>query len=157
MKKALLLCLFGAFALVSACNKDKKTCDPVTAKALNTEVTALEQYLTSRSITATKDDRGFYYSITTPGTGDTPSSCSDVTVKYKGQRTDNFVFDENTTGISFNLSQLILGWQEGIPLIAEGGKIILYLPPSLAYGEQAQQNIPANSILIFTIELLAVN
>ena len=42
-------------------------------------------------------------------------------------------------------------------LIAPGGSITLYLPPSLAYGSTAVGSIPANSILVFTIDLLAVN
>jgi peptidylprolyl isomerase len=59
------------------------------------------------------------------------------------------------TPIEFPLGRLIKGWQEGIPLISIGGKITLYLPPSLGYGAVAQQNIPANSILIFDIELVS--
>ena len=55
------------------------------------------------------------------------------------------------------LSQVVVGWQQGIPLIAPGGNITLYLPPSLAYGPQAQTGIPANSILIFKIDLLGIN
>ncbi|HAD33478.1 MAG TPA: FKBP-type peptidylprolyl isomerase, partial [Chitinophagaceae bacterium] len=57
-------------------------------------------------------------------------------------------------GVSFGLDGLIVGWQEGIPLIGAGGKIKLYLPPSLAYGSNANGNIPANSSLIFDIDLL---
>ena len=66
------------------------------------------------------------------------------------------MFDSGNN-VQFNLSGLIIGWQEGIPLIAPGGSITLYLPPSLAYGSTAVGSIPANSILVFTIDLLAVN
>ena len=66
------------------------------------------------------------------------------------------MFDSGN-GVSFGLNQLIVGWQEGIPLIAPGGSITLYLPPSLAYGAQAQQGIPANSILVFQIDLIRIN
>ena len=44
----------------------------------------------------------------------------------------------------------------GIPMIKPGGKIKLYCPPSLAYGNQANGTIPANSILIFEVELVGV-
>jgi FKBP-type peptidyl-prolyl cis-trans isomerase len=99
---------------------------------------------------------GFYFKINTTGANtDHPTICSNVVVKYKGTLTNGTKFDENTTGISFPLSNLIIGWQEGIPLISIGGKITLYLPPSLGYGAVAQQNIPANSILIFDIELVS--
>ena len=50
-----------------------------------------------------------------------------------------------------------MGWQAAIPLIAPGGSITLYLPSSLAYGARAQNGTPANSILIFKIDLIRVN
>jgi FKBP-type peptidyl-prolyl cis-trans isomerase FkpA len=55
------------------------------------------------------------------------------------------------------LGQLIVGWQKGLPLISSGGKITLYIPPSLGYGSAAAGSIPANSILIFDIELISVS
>jgi FKBP-type peptidyl-prolyl cis-trans isomerase FkpA len=51
---------------------------------------------------------------------------------------------------------LILGWQYGIPLVKAGGRIMLYLPPSLGYGSQSTGTIPANSVLIFDITLQGV-
>jgi len=111
-----------------------------------------------------KHPSGFYYKIVSPGTGTaTPNLCSQIGINYKGQLTNGNVFDQSTQMAVFNLGQLIVGWQKGIPLIKTGGKINLYLPPSLAYGSQAirdQQGntlIPANSILIFTVDLVAIN
>ncbi|RYF50166.1 MAG: FKBP-type peptidylprolyl isomerase, partial [Cytophagaceae bacterium] len=112
-------------------------------------------YITSKGIKATADERGFYYTIQSPGTGAKPTICSEVTVNYVGKLTNNETFDSGND-VSFGLNQLVLGWQEGIPLIAPGGKITLYLPPSLAYGSQEQPGIPANSILVFEIELKTV-
>jgi FKBP-type peptidyl-prolyl cis-trans isomerase FkpA len=74
-------------------------------------------------------------------------------VKYTGRLTNGSVFD-SSTGATFALANLITGWQQGIPYIGKGGKITLYLPPSLGYGSQASGSIPANSILIFEIELI---
>lgn len=74
-------------------------------------------------------------------------------VNYLGRLTNGDVFDQGN-GVEFALSKLVIGWQEGIPLIGAGGKIKLYLPPSLAYGSQAVSGIPANSILVFDIDLL---
>jgi FKBP-type peptidyl-prolyl cis-trans isomerase FkpA len=48
-----------------------------------------------------------------------------------------------------------MGWKLGLPLIKAGGKIKLYLPPSLGYGNSVSGNIPANSILVFEITLVA--
>lgn len=129
---------------------------PVDVKAPEEEVATLKQYIEANHITATADARGFYYSIKNPGTGVKPTVCSNVTVNYKGQLTNGTSFDAGD-GVSFGLNQLVLGWQEGIPLVAPGGSIMLYLPPSLAYGAQEQAGIPANSILVFQIDLLKIN
>ena len=126
------------------------------AKAPESEVTVLKEFIEASGISATADERGFYYSIQSPGSGPHPTVRSHVTVNYEGSLTNGKIFDSGRN-ISFGLYQLILGWQEGIPLIAAGGSITLYLPPSLAYGSRAQGGIPANSILIFKIDLIRIN
>jgi FKBP-type peptidyl-prolyl cis-trans isomerase FkpA len=135
----------------------KQPCDatPVAVSALPEEITTLKQYITSKGIQATADERGFYYTIQKPGTGAKPTVCSEVTVNYVGKLTNGETFDSGND-VSFGLNQLVLGWQEGIPLVAPGGKVTLYLPPSLAYGSQEQPGIPANSILVFDIDLVNV-
>jgi FKBP-type peptidyl-prolyl cis-trans isomerase FkpA len=71
------------------------------------------------------------------------------------------VFDQETNQL-YTLGGLIAGWQQGLPLISKGGVIKLYIPPSLGYGNTAQDGkngnvaIPANSILIFNIDLINV-
>ena len=126
------------------------------AKAPEAEVATLKEFIEASGISATADDRGFYYTIQAPGSGENPTVRSNVTVNYEGSLTNGKVFDSGKN-ISFGLYQLILGWQEGIPLVAPGGSITLYLPPSLAYGSRAQGGIPANSILIFKIDLIRIN
>jgi FKBP-type peptidyl-prolyl cis-trans isomerase FkpA len=118
----------------------------------------LEAYITKAGITdAVKDTRGFYYKIVTEGAGANPAPTSKVTIFYKGTLTNGSIFDQTGSNpATFNLNQLILGWQYGLPLIKPGGKIILYLPPSLGYGAQAAGSIPANSVLIFEIQLVSV-
>lgn len=119
----------------------------------------IEQYLTRSNLmsSVTKDPRGFYYQIMTPGTGATPVLSSKVTVFYKGSLTNGNIFDQtNASPVTFGLNQLILGWQYGIPLVKAGGRIMLYLPPSLGYGSQSMGQIPANSALIFDITLQGV-
>lgn len=149
MKQLIILSVVTLFLF--SCKK-KTNCDAPATIATASEVSALESYLSANSITAQKDNRGFYYSILTQGTSN-PNNCSTVKVNYKGELTNGSVFDTGSA-VSFPLGNLIVGWQQGIPLIGKSGKIVLYLPPSLGYGSQAQQGIPANSILIFTIELL---
>lgn len=149
---SLILAIAILSSIFYACKK-KENCDPVSTTAPESEVTTLQNYITSYGITAVKDSRGFFYEIISPGGSDKPTVCNDVKVNYVGRLTNGDVFDQGN-GVEFALSKLVIGWQEGIPLIGAGGKIKLYLPPSLAYGSQAVSGIPANSILVFDIDLL---
>lgn len=142
--------------MVISCKKEAKlSCEDVKITAPASEVTTLKNYITTNNITATEDPRGFFYRIEVAG-GAKPSSCADVTVDYIGKLTNGTTFDSGND-ISFNLRGLITGWQEGIPLVGEGGRIILYLPPSLAYGSASVGSIPPNSNLIFTITLKSID
>ena len=88
-----------------------------------------------------------------PGPQDT------VWVRYKGSLLDGTVFDqvaEDAEPIRLTLNRVVAGWTEGLQLIGEGGKIDLYLPSELGYGEQGNQTIPGNSALIFNVELTKV-
>ena len=120
------------------------------------EIASLQTYLTAKSITATQDSRGFFYTIVAPGTGANPSLSSYITVKYSGSLENGSVFDAPAGNKIFLLSGLIPGWKLGVPLIKKGGSIKLYLPPSLGYGCSAQSTIPAGSNLIFSIDLIDV-
>ena len=120
------------------------------------EVASLQAYLTSNNLTATQHPDGFFYRIITQGTGATPTLASTVTFKYTGKLTNGSIFDQSTTGVSFVLSQLILGFRKGMPLIQKGGSIILYLPPSLGYGCSSTGAIPPGSNLIFSVDLTDV-
>ena len=161
MKKIfVVLC---AVIILSSCSKKMEECkyDACAIAAPASEVTELEAYLSSAAITATKHCSGMYYIIDVAGAGSTATACSTVGVKYKGQLTNGTVFDQGTT--SFELDQVIEAWTKGVPLIKTGGKIKLYCPPSLAYGSQVIRDpvtgntvIPANSILIFEVELTNV-
>jgi len=154
-----------AVILVSSCSKkNDDTCnyDACAFAAPASEITQLEAYLSSATITATKHCSGMYFTIDVAGSGASATACSNVSVKYKGQLTNGNVFDQATTPVNFNLGGLIEAWKKGIPLVKTGGKIKLYCPPSLAYGSQVIRDaagntvIPANSILIFEVELTNV-
>jgi FKBP-type peptidyl-prolyl cis-trans isomerase len=135
------------------------TYDPCAYKAKATEVDSLRKYLAANNITATEHCSGVFYKISNPGTGATPIVCKRVAVRYKGMLTNGNVFDEQTSAQTFYLNGVITGWTNTVPLIKEGGSITLYIPPSLGYGSQDVRDrnnavvIPANSILVFTINL----
>ena len=160
--KQLFILVFAAMSLTfGSCSKSDSG-NTSNCVANNTgvptaaEISSLQNYITSNNITATQHSGGFFYRIVAQGSGATPNLTSRITVKYTGTLTNGSVFDQNTTGVTFTLSQLILGWQRGLPLIQKGGSIILYLPPSLAYGCQQAGSIPPGSNLIFSIDLVDV-
>lgn len=120
------------------------------------EIQAVKDYLAIKGVTATQHCSGLFYTIDTPGDGAKPSVCNTVSVTYTGTLTNGNKFDEATTPVAFNLSGTIPGFKNGVPLIKKGGRIHLYIPPSLGYGSTPQQGIPANSILIFDVSLVNV-
>ena len=96
------------------------------------------------------------------GSGQAVQSGDCVTTKYYGTlASDGTVFDEdftNPTALQFSLGQgqVIPGWDEGLIGMKVGGLRRLVIPPSLAYGSQAQGKIPANSTLVFVVKLISV-
>ena len=132
--------------------------DPCNIKAPGSEIQAVQDYLTANGITnATQHCSGLFYVIDNPGTGATANVCSDISVTYEGKLTNGNVFETKNSPTALNLSSVILGWKNGIPLIKAGGRIYLYIPPTLGYGSYTSASIPANSILIFRVELVAVH
>lgn len=153
-----LIILISFCAVLGSCKKsDPNNCNFTTSNVVvpASEMATLQAYVATRLTLPVLHPGGFYYEIMAAGTGTAiPAICSNVKVKYAGYLTNGTKFDEELTGITFKLGQLIVGWQRGLPLIKKGGSITLFLPPSLGYGSSAVGSIPANSILIFTIELL---
>lgn len=105
-----------------------------------------------------KTASGLLYKIEKAGEGnESPKATDTVKVHYKGTLTDGTVFDssyERKEPIEFQLNQLIPGWIEAIPMLKKGGKMEIVVPPQLGYGERQAGKIPANSTLVFEIELL---
>ena len=140
--------------ILSSCiNNDKNS---VTNNVNQTENDII-QYIEDNNLTAQRSDTGLYYVIIEQGDGSIPDSNSNVTVSYKGYFLDGSVFDQSSsTGITFNLQQVISGWTEGITYFNEGGEGILLIPSELGYGSNYYNGIPGGSVLIFDIKLLNV-
>ncbi|SEV90530.1 peptidylprolyl isomerase/FKBP-type peptidyl-prolyl cis-trans isomerase FkpA [Chitinophaga sp. YR573] len=151
-----LVLLSGLFlVLLAACKKDK---DYDASPQLKADVATIKAYIDTHHLVATLDTAtGIYYNVTVPGNGvdSVKYFGTTVNVLYTGRlMADSTVFDSTgTTPRTFTYSGLIGGWQFGLTKITKGGKITLYLPSYWAYGRQAQPGIPANSILIFDIEM----
>lgn len=120
------------------------------------DIRIIQQYLVDNNLTADSTTAGLHYIITQEGSGGHPNQQSTVTVKYKGYLTDGTVFDETTGNetATFPLSNLIEGWQIGIPLLKKGGKGTFLLPSAIGYGPYGSGSIPPNTVLIFEIELI---
>ncbi len=97
----------------------------------------------------------------TTGTGKEAVSGTTVTVNYTGTLTNGTKFDsslDRNQPFTFQLGagQVIKGWDEGVVGMKVGGKRKLVIPPEMGYGNQATGSIPANSTLVFEVDLLDV-
>ena len=104
-------------------------------------------------------ESGLQYEVLTSAEGPKPVAADTVTTHYHGTLIDGTVFDssyERGEPASFPLNGVITGWTEGLQLMSVGSKYRLFVPPQLAYGGQDRGPIPANSTLIFDVELLAI-
>lgn len=102
---------------------------------------------------------GLSYEIIAEGDMKVKANSEDsAEIYYTGKLIDGKVFDESKAKpITFPLSGVVPGIKEGLQLIGQGGKIVLYIPDNLAYGEYDIPSIPAGSRLIFDIEIVKVN
>ncbi|AFJ45405.1 FKBP-type peptidyl-prolyl cis-trans isomerase [Shimwellia blattae] len=106
-----------------------------------------------------KTASGLLYKVEKAGTGDAPKDTDTVVVNYKGTLIDGKEFDNSYSRgepLSFRLDGVIPGWTEGLKNIKKGGQIKLVIPPDLAYGKTGVPGIPANSTLVFDVELLDI-
>lgn len=87
------------------------------------------------------------------GTGGSPTDSDVVIVNYEGRLRDGSVFDSNPRA-PLPVDGLIPGFTEGLKRMQKGGQYRLTIPAALGYGDQAQGPIPANSDLVFTVELI---
>jgi len=102
---------------------------------------------------------GLQYKVIKEGTGKTPVAADKVKTNYRGTLIDGTEFDSSYKRgkpAEFPVTGVIKGWVEALQLMKEGGKWELYIPADLAYGSRARPTIPANSALIFEIELLEI-
>lgn len=118
----------------------------------------LEKNKTQPGVKTTKS--GLQYKVIEEGDGLSPTPQDTVIVHYKGTLVDGTVFDSSIDRgqpAKFPVGGVIPGWIEGLQLMKEGGKYMLYIPSDLAYGDrQAGPTIPAGSTLIFEVNLIKV-
>lgn len=104
---------------------------------------------------------GLQYIVLKEGKGKQPTAESNVEVHYHGTTPDGTVFDssvERGESITFNASQVIPGWTEGLQLMKEGAKYKFFIPQDLAYGANPRPGGPIKPFmpLVFEVELIKV-
>ena len=115
----------------------------------------IQDYVTSHQLNGEFTSSGLYYVIEDSGSAVHPDINSTCTADYTGYFLDDQIFDQGTN-VKFTMDEVIDGWQEGLPLIGEGGKITLLIPSAAAYGEYGAGAIPPNTVLGFDITLHTV-
>lgn len=126
----------------------------------------MQDYFTQNNLHPQKTANGVYYIISTEGTGDQIAKGDSVSLKYTGRTFEGHIFDTNVDsskghmaplGFRVGAGMMIPGMDEGVTMLKKGSKATLYLPSNLAYGPASPSpEIPANSNLIFEVEVLEV-
>ncbi|MDH5367898.1 MAG: FKBP-type peptidyl-prolyl cis-trans isomerase [Cyclobacteriaceae bacterium] len=161
MKKNILALLVSIIGLLSCNSKEECKLSVDTSRVDQTQllkdIETIDAFLVLNNITAIEDESGLRYVIQTQGEGIQPELCNTVQVNYSGHLLESTtVFDAND-GVSFPLSNLILGWQVAFSKIKSGTSATLYIPSGLGYGSSGAGNsIPPNANLVFEIDLLNV-
>jgi len=146
---------------VSSAAEQQKELEESLAKQRGIDDKAINAYLQQKELKAEKTETGLYYVVNKKGNGEFPKPGQKVKVHYTGTLLNGEQFDSSKDPgreeFEFPLGQgrVIKGWDEGIPKFSKGGSGILLIPSELAYGNRgAGPKIPANSPLVFEIELL---
>jgi len=102
---------------------------------------------------------GLQYVVVSEGKGKTPTAKDTVKAHYRGTLTNGQQFDssyDRGQPAEFPVSGVIKGWTEALQLMKVGEKMKLFIPPELGYGPSPRPGIPANSVLVFDVELIDV-
>ena len=128
-------------------------------KKISITLILLTSLIAFSAAVAEKTASGITITTIKAGTGAQPNAGSTVKVHYRGTLLNGQEFDSSYKRgqpATFPLGQVIRCWTEGVQKIKVGGKAKLICPANLAYGSRALPGIPANSTLVFEVELLDI-
>jgi len=117
----------------------------------------LEENKSKEGFTVTPS--GLQIKIETEGTGAKPGPQDTVKVHYKGTLANGSQFDssyDRGQPAEFAVNAVIPGWTEALQMMKVGSKAKLVIPPEIGYGASQRPGIPANSVLVFDVELLDI-
>ncbi|WP_271270866.1 FKBP-type peptidyl-prolyl cis-trans isomerase [Aliamphritea hakodatensis] len=166
IKYAAVFSVISSVMLLAGCGDDQNEAEfrrQLIEKALNDDVKKegvafLAENKQQPGIQETAD--GLQYLVIQPGSGDKPRLQDSVKVHYQGWRVDGELFEstlEQGEPSEFPLGGVIKGWRKALLMMPAGAKWKIFLPSELAYGAiSPNEKIPANSALIFEIELLEI-
>lgn len=98
---------------------------------------------------------GLQYKVLTPGQDDAKPTDQDVAlINYEGRLVDGTSFDKSTQPTPMPITGVVPGFAEGLKLMPRGAKYRFWIKPELGYGSEANGPIPANSVLVFDVEML---
>ncbi len=149
MKKIILFSILFAFA----------SCSTYSEKEIQAFDAAIQDYIDSTGVDMQKTESGLYYNILKEGEGDRTIGYNDqVTFYYKGAylKGKTFQIISKDDPLKFKVNQLIVGWQDALMMLKEGGEIEMIIPPQLAYADKKTELIPANTILRYNLTVLKV-
>lgn len=129
----------------------------LTAASVDAQVKATSQKINNPKTIKTAS--GLEYTITEKGNGNKPKIGDKLIVKYTGKLTNDSVFDssskhDGTFSFKLGTGQVVKGWDEAFLLLQVGDKATIKFGPELGYGNMESGPIPANSTLIFDVELV---
>lgn len=140
----------GIAVLLTSCGATYSEAD---MKGFDDEI---KTYIKENGLHLEESGSGLYYRIDSLGSERKVQFTDKVSFTYKGTLLDGTVFDEQKEPVTFEVKQLIGCWKEIMLELGEGGKAYLISPPQLGYGAHDLEKIPKNSILIFELEVTAV-
>ena len=117
---------------------------------------SVDEYIALNNLQTTELSEGVHIVIHEQGDSNRPNINNKVQVSYEGKLTGGDIFDQSDDA-TFQLANLIKGWQIGLKELGIGGSCTLIIPPSAGYGSQGAGNsIPPNATLVFEMELLDI-
>lgn len=161
-----LILALAAVATLAGCgdnSEEEKFRQELINKALHDEVRKagdafLADNAKAQGVKTTASGLQYKVLVAAPEGGAHPAVIDEVVVHYEGMRIDGHIFDssyQRGKPATFPLNRVIRGWTEGLSMMRKGDVWMLYIPPKLAYGATSPSTeIPANSTLIFKVELI---